>query len=159
ASVERSVPADVRPIASGNVDVMVAAHEHRLAELLAALSMACDLGNDFPIEKGLRNTLLAVRLGRHLGLAETDLSSVYYVGLLRYIGCASYAHETSQVFADDNAMRAAMAPVDFRYPIEGLKQAAKLSPSRFGRVRAVARMMVKGKRLGEQLQRADCEVM
>lgn len=138
---------------------MAAADEHRLAEVLAALSLACDLGNDFPIEKGLRNTLVAVRLARELGLGDADVANVYYVGLLRFIGCASYAHETSQVFADDNAMRAAMAPVDFAYPIEGLRQAATLGTGRFGRARAVATMMVKGKRIGEQLERADCEVM
>jgi HD-GYP domain-containing protein (c-di-GMP phosphodiesterase class II) len=138
---------------------MIAADETRLSEILAALSLACDLGNDFPIEKGLRNTLIAMQLGRKVGLDPAALTSIYYVGLLRFIGCSSYAHEASRVFPDDNAMRGAMAQVDFGYPIEGLKQAAKLGSGRLGRVRAVATMVTLGKRIGEGLQRADCEVM
>ena len=34
----------------------------RLNEILAALSLACDVGSDFPMEKGLRKTLLSLRL-------------------------------------------------------------------------------------------------
>lgn len=131
----------------------------RLSEVLAALSLACDLGNDFPIEKGLRNTIVAVGLARELGLAEPQVADVYYVGLLRFIGCASYAHETAQVFPDDNAMRAAMSPVDFAYPKEALARAATLGQGRLGRVRAVAKMIAKGKKIGEGMHRADCEVM
>ena len=131
----------------------------RLNEILAALSLACDVGNDFPIEKGLRNTLLAVRLASELGVRGEVLSAVYYVGLLRFIGCSGYADETSKIFPDDNAMRGAMAPVDFGYPAEGLRQAATLGRGALGRTRAVATMAVRGKRLGEELQRADCEVM
>ncbi len=131
----------------------------RLNEILAALSLACDAGNDFPLEKGLRNTLLAKWLASELGIRGEALSAVYYVGLLRFIGCSGYADETSEIFGDDNAMRGAMAPVDFGYPLEGLRQAATLGRGALGRVRAVASMAVRGKRLGEELQRADCEVM
>ena len=131
----------------------------RLNEILAALSLACDVGNDFPIEKGLRNTLLAVRLASELGVRGEALSAVYYVGLLRFIGCSGYADETSTIFPDDNAMRGAMAAVDFGYPAEGLRQAATLGHGALGRMRAVATMAMRGKRLGEELQRADCEVM
>lgn len=131
----------------------------RLNEILAALSLACDAGNDFPLEKGLRNTLLAVRLASELGVSGAELSTVYYVGLLRFIGCSGYADETSRIFPDDNAMRGAMASVDFAYPSEGLRQAATLGRGALGRTRAVATMAVRGKRLGKELQRADCEVM
>ena len=131
----------------------------RLNEILAALSLACDVGNDFPMEKGLRNTLLAVRLASELGVRGEALSAIYYIGLLRFIGCSGYADETSKIFPDDNAMRGAMAPVDFGYPVEGLRQAATLGHGALGRTRAIATMVVRGKRLGEELQRADCEVM
>jgi hypothetical protein len=39
-----------------------AVYEIRLGELLAALSLATDLGNGFSLEKALRNCLLATRL-------------------------------------------------------------------------------------------------
>ena len=135
------------------------AAEVRLNEMLAALSLACDVGNDFPIEKALRNTIVAVQLASELGVSGEALSAVYYVGLLRFIGCSGYADETARVFPDDNAMRGAMAPVDFRYPLDGLRQAATLGSGALGRTRAIAMMVTRGKRLGEELQRADCEVM
>ena len=135
------------------------ARDVRLNEILAALSLACDIGSDFPMEKGLRNTLLAVRLASELGVRGETLSAIYYIGLLRFIGCSGYADETSKIFPDDNAMRGAMAPVDFGYPMDGLRQAATLGRGALGRTRAVATMAVRGKRLGKEFQRADCEVM
>ena len=130
-----------------------AAADVRLNEILGALSLACDIGNDFPMEKGLRNTLLAVRLASEIGVRGEALSAVYYVGLLRFIGCSGYADETSQIFPDDNAMRGAMAPVDFAYPVEALRQAATLGRGPLGGTRAIATMVARGKRLGEELQR------
>jgi len=131
----------------------------RLNELLAALSLACDAGNDFPIEKGLRNTLIATRLAADLRLDRERVSAIYYVGLLRFIGCSAYAHETAKIFPDDNAMRGAMARVDFRYPLEAMRQASTLGRGTLGAARAVAVMATRGKALGEGMQRADCEVM
>ena len=52
-----------------------------------------------------------------------------------------------------------MAPVDFGHPAEGLRQAATLGRGALGRARAVATMAVRGKRLGDELQRADCKVI
>ena len=43
--------------------------------------------------------------------------------------------------------------------MEGLRQAATLGRGALGHTRAIATMVVRGKRLGEELQRADCEVM
>jgi hypothetical protein len=54
----------------------------RLAELIAALSLASDLGMGQPMEYALCSCVLAVRLGETLGFSET-----YYQALLRYIGC------------------------------------------------------------------------
>src|SRR5688572_30121211 len=78
-----------------------AAEDVRLNDMLAALSLACDIGSDFPLEKGLRKTLLAVRLASELGVREEALSAIYYIGLLRFIGCSGYADETSKIFPDD----------------------------------------------------------
>src|SRR5205809_756767 len=44
--------------------------EVRLADLLASLSLATDLGTAFPLEKALRNALLAVGIGRELGMDD-----------------------------------------------------------------------------------------
>lgn len=59
----------------------------RLAELIAALSLATDLGMGQPLEYALCSCVLAVRLGAALGLGEQELREVYYQALLRFIGC------------------------------------------------------------------------
>ncbi len=89
-----------------------------LAEIIAALSLATDLGNGFPLEKALRNTILAVGIGRAVGLSGQELSDVYYLALLRFLGCTAFSHEMA---GDDNAMRGLLAPVDARPPSEILK--------------------------------------
>jgi len=44
----------------------------RAAEVIAALSLATDLGIGVPLEHGLHSTLIAMRLGEQLGVdAET----------------------------------------------------------------------------------------
>lgn len=74
----------------------------RLAEVLAAVSLASDVGHDQPLEKSLRNTIIAVRLGEELGLARGELSAVYYVALLRSMGCTSNSHETAVLMGGDD---------------------------------------------------------
>ena len=64
-----------------------------MAELLASLSLATDLGTAFPLEKSLRNALLAVGIGRELKLDASDLSDVYYTAMLRFLGCSAFSHE------------------------------------------------------------------
>jgi HD-GYP domain-containing protein (c-di-GMP phosphodiesterase class II)/DNA-binding CsgD family transcriptional regulator len=89
----------------------------RLAELLAALSLATDLANGMSHEQALKNTLLAVTLGQKLGLTGQDLSDVYYAAMLRYISCTAFAHEEAQLNAgDDIGYRNLFAGVDIGTP-------------------------------------------
>jgi hypothetical protein len=74
----------------------------RLAEVVTALSLASDIGHDQPLEKSLRTAVLAVRLGDEIGLRGDELSTVYYVSLLRSIGCTSNSHETARLFGGDD---------------------------------------------------------
>lgn len=84
----------------------------RLAELIAALSLAIDLGMGQPLEQALRTCLLSVRLAERLGLSQVERSEVYYVALLRFLGCTADAHETATIVGGDElAFRATIAPV------------------------------------------------
>jgi HD-GYP domain-containing protein (c-di-GMP phosphodiesterase class II) len=74
----------------------------RLAEVLAAVSLASDVGHDQPLEKSLRNAVIAVRLGDELGLTGRELSAVYYVALLRSMGCTGNSHEAALMFGGDD---------------------------------------------------------
>jgi HD-GYP domain-containing protein (c-di-GMP phosphodiesterase class II) len=80
--------------------------ELRLAELIAALSLATDLGMGQPMEKAMRSCLIALGLGRRLDCDAATLSDIYYLGLLEHIGCTSHAHEwAAYTGGDEIAMR------------------------------------------------------
>jgi HD-GYP domain-containing protein (c-di-GMP phosphodiesterase class II) len=83
-----------------------------LAELTVALSLATDLGTGQPMEHGLRTCWLSLRTAEALGLDAAARSCVYYVALLRFLGCTSDAAETAVLAGgDDVAFNAAMAPM------------------------------------------------
>ncbi len=87
-------------------------HRLRLAELMAALSLATDLGMGQPLEQALRTCLIAIELAERMGLAKDEISEVFYVALLRFLGCTADAHEVSEMFGGDEiAARGASAPV------------------------------------------------
>jgi hypothetical protein len=56
----------------------------RLAELMASLSLAIDLGMGQPMEWVLRSCLLGVHLSEVLRLGEGERQNVYYLTLLRH---------------------------------------------------------------------------
>ena len=84
----------------------------RLAELMAALSIATDLGMGQPVEYALQSCILAVRLGEKLRLAEEEMRGVYYQALLRFIGCNVETHMLAALIGDEIAIRQKLAPVD-----------------------------------------------
>jgi len=78
----------------------------RLAELVAALSLATDLGLGLPQEHVLRQTVIARRLAEAAGLAESQRAAVFYVSMLAWVGCISDSHELAKWFDDDRRLRA-----------------------------------------------------
>ena len=86
----------------------------RLAELLAAVSLATDLAHDVPAESALRDSLLAVELARLAGWSEPDLSDVFYLALLYHIGCTGAVAAQSRLGAgDDVNVRRWMSEADY----------------------------------------------
>ena len=82
-----------------------------LLELLGAVSLATDLGTGEPRFHGVRTSVLAVALGRELGLGTLELHAVQQVALLRFLGCTADSAETARmVGGDDVGFRSAMAP-------------------------------------------------
>jgi HD-GYP domain-containing protein (c-di-GMP phosphodiesterase class II) len=90
----------------------------RAAELVAALSIATDLGTGQPLEHAVRSAVLAVRLGELAGASADELADTYYVALLHASGCTSNGHEAGQLFGDDIAHRAAFYLIDPTKPDE-----------------------------------------
>jgi HD-GYP domain-containing protein (c-di-GMP phosphodiesterase class II) len=78
----------------------------RLAELVATMSLAADLGLGQPMKHCLQQTVIALRLADRVGASESDVIATYYTGLLRHVYCHADAHEQAKWFGDDIAMKA-----------------------------------------------------
>ena len=74
-------------------------------EVLAALSLAVDLGLGQPMDHMLRSAAMGTRLAQQLGLSEGERGTVFYTGLVMWIGCHADSHEYTRWFGDDIAMR------------------------------------------------------
>jgi HD-GYP domain-containing protein (c-di-GMP phosphodiesterase class II) len=73
--------------------------------VVAALSLAIDLGFGQPMEHVLRQCRIALRLGDLVGLEEEARSALYYTALLVNVGCHTDAHEQARWWGDDIALR------------------------------------------------------
>ncbi|MBF6353817.1 HD domain-containing protein [Nocardia higoensis] len=82
------------------------------AELLAAISLAIDLGLGQPMEHMLRSSLIAMRIAERMGLDPQQQTTMYYVNLVGWIGCHADSRELSVLFGDDIAFRADTYTVD-----------------------------------------------
>jgi putative nucleotidyltransferase with HDIG domain len=85
----------------------------RHTELLAALSIAIDLGLGQPAEHVLRSSLIATRLADRLGLGLEDRDAAFYVTLVMWIGCHADSHEYVRWFGDDITVKQQAYLVDW----------------------------------------------
>jgi hypothetical protein len=83
-------------------------------EVLAALSLAIDVGLGQPMEHMLRSSLIARRLADLLSLDERQRGVIYYANLVRWIGCHADSHEIAALFGDDITFRADSYQVDWQ---------------------------------------------
>lgn len=84
----------------------------RLAELLAALSLATDLGMGQPLEFAWQTCVLAMRLGEKLQFNDRELRAIYYQALLRYIGCNAETQLLAAIVGDELQLRADIIHAD-----------------------------------------------
>lgn len=139
----------------------------RTADLIAALSLATDLGMGFPFEHGLRCTLLAMRLCDLMGVDSDTASQVYYTTLLTHVGCTVDAEINAGIFhgtmkesghhlmygapiqAATSALRAipdpeASLPLKIRQLAAGLPRAARFRQPHFNAYCETAEMLAEG---------------
>ena len=64
-------------------------HDLRLVDLLAALSVATDLGMGQEPEKAVRGCLVATGLARAMDLPDRDVADIFYTTLLHHVGCTA----------------------------------------------------------------------
>src|SRR5579859_3157737 len=134
----------------------------RLAELVGALSLATDLGMGQPLEQALRTCLIALAIADRLGLESAEVTDVFYVTLLRFLGCTADAHDMAAlVGGDEIAIRAAIAPVLSGTAGEfasGVMPQVGRGQTPIRRARLVAGMMVGGRDRARSGVRAHCEL-
>lgn len=138
---------------------MMAEPQLRLAELLAALSLAADLGNGVPMETTLRVCLLATRLARESRVRDDDRIATYYTSLLWSAGCTSTAHEETLRFGDDIGLKRAMAGADFERPSAVLRRAAAIGEGwgASARLQGIGGFLRHGRTHGEDVAAFHCE--
>jgi HD-GYP domain-containing protein (c-di-GMP phosphodiesterase class II) len=79
----------------------------RLAELMAALSVATDIGLGGPQDHAQRSALLAVRLAEAAHLPEDEAQDAFYMALLKTIGCTGDDDVTWDALGEDMGQWAA----------------------------------------------------
>ena len=85
---------------------MLAPDDVRIAEVVATLSYAADLGLGQPMAHCMRQTVLALRLAELVGATEHELEATYYLGLMMNVYCHADAAEQAKWFGDDIGMKA-----------------------------------------------------
>jgi len=115
-----------------------------------------------PEGQALRTCLLALGVAREMGLDQSQCADVYYVALLRFVGCNSHAdRDAASGGGDEMAMRRVLATV-----ISGESQELASHVVRHlgaglpgtKRVRVVAGMFAAGPKQARAVTTATCEV-
>lgn len=131
----------------------------RLADLLAALSVATDLGMGHEPEKAVCACLLATELARTCDLPEPQVRDVYYTSMLQHLGCTAPAHELTYMVGDERSFLAQAERTDdttLRGSLELMGLVGQGSGVR--RPQYLTRMLAAGKDGGTTIMRATCEV-
>lgn len=132
----------------------------RLAELVAALSLAADLGLGQPPEHAIRSTLVALDLAAVLNVADEDRATTYWVTLLAWIGCTADSFELARLFGDDIELRARSYDIDFAgaAQLAFLLRRAGSSGSPLHRAATSAKLLASNGRSVVNALRSHCEV-
>jgi HD-GYP domain-containing protein (c-di-GMP phosphodiesterase class II) len=97
--------------------------ELRLGELIATFTLGQDNAFGQPLESQLRSCLLAMWTADQAGFDLELRDTVYWVALLRYLGCTGHAHEVATMFGDEIAIRAQTLVHDAGNPAEVISDA------------------------------------
>jgi HD-GYP domain-containing protein (c-di-GMP phosphodiesterase class II) len=130
-----------------------------LAELVATLSLVADLGMGRPVERVLRQTVIAMRLGAVAGLDQTTCASAYYTSLLTWVGCAAETSEVAALFGDETGLYADTRDEDLGGVSLALFVARHLGrgKSGFRRIGMVGKFLASAGHSVQQVMMAHCQ--
>jgi len=107
---------------------------------VATLALAQDNAFGQPLESQLRSCLLATWMCDAAGFDRSVRDTVYWVALLRYIGCTGHAHEVATLFGDEIAIRAQTLVHDAGNPAEVIQDVIRFATA--GRAEAEREQVV-----------------
>jgi HD-GYP domain-containing protein (c-di-GMP phosphodiesterase class II) len=84
----------------------------------AVFALAQDNSFGQPLESQLRSCLLASWIAPAAGASPSQVDTVFWTALLRYVGCTGHAHEVSLLFGDEITARAQTLVHDAANPNE-----------------------------------------
>jgi HD-GYP domain-containing protein (c-di-GMP phosphodiesterase class II) len=132
----------------------------RLGELLGALSHALDITEGQPEGHCVRCCWIGTSLGREIGLSEHELGELYYVLLLKDLGCSSNAARICQLYlTDDRSFKHDFKGIDGSLP-QVLRFVLAHTGSNAGpidRLRAVLDIMKNGGTYARELIETRCQ--
>ena len=130
-----------------------------LAELLGALSYALDLTEGQPAGHCVRCSRIGVEIGREIGLGEQEITELYYVLLLKDLGCSSNAARICELYLTDDLS----FKQDFKLIDGSLSQALRFVLSHTGlkaglaeRFRAIVNIFQNGAEIARELIETRC---
>jgi HD-GYP domain-containing protein (c-di-GMP phosphodiesterase class II) len=131
-----------------------------LAEILGALSHALDLTEGQPPGHCVRCCWIGIAIGREIGLSESQIWELYYVLLLKDLGCSSNAARICQLYLTDDLT----FKQDFKQIDGSLPQALRFVLSHTGlqaglaeRFRAIINIFQNGGELARELIETRCQ--
>jgi len=133
----------------------------RLADLLAGLSIASDLGFGLPPETAMRACLIGTRLARAHGLPDEEVRDSYWASLLLHVGCPAFSHETAAAFGNELVLTRAAARTNLADPDDyerTLVRGVTRGLARGERAQLAERLLVEGPEFGRRFDTASCEV-
>lgn len=131
----------------------------RLAELLSALSFALDLTEGQPEGHCMRCCWIGTRIGLHLDLDPDALSDLFYVLLLKDLGCSSNAARICSLYmTDDLAFKRDFKHVDGSLPqvLRFILGHAGLQAGMAERFRAIYSALRTGEETAKELIETRC---
>ena len=130
-----------------------------LSELLGALSHALDLTEGQPAGHCVRCSRIGVEIGRAIGLGEQEITELYYVLLLKDLGCSSNAARICELYLTDDLS----FKQDFKLIDGSLSQALRFVLSHTGlkaglaeRFRAIVNIFQNGGEIARELIETRC---
>ena len=130
-----------------------------LSELLTALSHALDLTEGQPAGHCMRCSRIGVEIGREIGLGDDEIAELYYVLLLKDLGCSSNAARICELYLTDDLS----FKQDFKFIDGSLPQAQRFVLGHTGlkaglaeRFRAIVNIFQNGGEIARELIETRC---